>query len=108
MTQAEVKWLYRSRTNRMIAGVSAGLGEFLGLDPTIVRLIFVFSTILLGGSGALVYFVMWLVVPEEPQAESARPAGMASGRQAGTTATAAVDTAAAEAPKPKRKAATKK
>lgn len=64
-----VKKLYRSRDNVMVAGVAAGLAEFLEIDPTIVRLIFAFS-IFLGGTGALVYFVMWLVVPEAPDASS--------------------------------------
>jgi phage shock protein C len=62
---SEYNRLYRSRDNRMIAGVAYGLGEFLGIDPTIIRLLFVFS-VFLGGSGVLVYFVMMLVVPEEP------------------------------------------
>lgn len=57
--------LYRSRDHRMIAGVAYGLGEYLGIDPTVMRLLFVFS-IFIGGTGALVYFVMMLVVPEEP------------------------------------------
>jgi phage shock protein C len=64
----DVKRLYRSRDNRMLGGVAAGLGEYLDIDPTIIRLIFAFS-VFLGGTGALVYFVMWLVVPEEPIAE---------------------------------------
>jgi phage shock protein C len=64
-TMSEYNRLYRSRDHRMIAGVAYGLGEFLGIDPTIIRLLFVFS-IFLGGTGALVYFVMMLVVPEEP------------------------------------------
>jgi phage shock protein C len=62
---SEYNRLYRSRDNRMIAGVAYGLGEFLGIDPTIMRLLFVFS-IFIGGTGALAYFVMMLVVPEEP------------------------------------------
>ena len=62
---SEYNRLYRSRDNRMIAGVAYGLGEFLGIDPTIIRLLFVFS-VFIGGTGALVYFVMMLVVPEEP------------------------------------------
>ena len=60
--------LYRSREDRMIGGVCAGLGEFFGIDPTIVRLFFVFGAIFLGFPGALVliYFVILLVVPEAP------------------------------------------
>ncbi len=64
-----VKKLYRSRDNVMVGGVASGLADFLEIDPTIVRLIFAFS-IFLGGTGALVYFVMWLVVPEAPDAGS--------------------------------------
>ena len=63
-----VKRLYRSEDDRMIGGVAGGLGEFLDIDPTIIRLIFAFS-ILLGGTGLLAYLVMWLVVPEEPVVE---------------------------------------
>lgn len=60
--------LYRSRDDRMIGGICAGLGEFFGIDPTIMRLIFVFGTIFFGFPGALVliYLVMLLVVPEAP------------------------------------------
>lgn len=62
------KQLYRSRDDRMIGGVCAGLGEFFGIDPTIMRLFFVFGAIFFGFPGALVltYIVMLLVVPEEP------------------------------------------
>ena len=64
-----IKKLYRSRDNVMVAGVAAGLADFLDIDPTIVRLIFAFS-IFLGGTGLLVYVVMWMVVPEAPDASS--------------------------------------
>jgi phage shock protein PspC (stress-responsive transcriptional regulator) len=59
------KKLYRSRSNRMVAGVAAGLGNYLEVDPTIIRLLFAFL-VLLGGGGAVIYFVMWIIVPEEP------------------------------------------
>lgn len=66
---AEVKRLYRSQEDRMIAGVCGGLGEYLSIDATIIRLIFVI-TALWGGAGLIVYLVMMLVVPEAPsQAE---------------------------------------
>ena len=63
------KQLYRSREGRMIGGVCAGLGEYFGIDPTLVRLGFVLGA-LLGGVGALliVYLIMLVVVPEEPLA----------------------------------------
>ncbi len=59
------KRLYRSRTNRMFAGVAGGLGDYFSVDPTIVRLLLVFGGFF-AGSGLLIYLVMMLVVPEEP------------------------------------------
>ncbi|MFC2064309.1 PspC domain-containing protein [Chloroflexota bacterium] len=65
---AEYKALTRSNNNRMVAGVCGGLGEFLDIDPTIIRLIFVFGSIAGVGSAFLVYLVLAIVVPpaEEP------------------------------------------
>ncbi len=60
--------LYRNRTNRMIFGVCAGLAEFFGIDPTVVRLVFVAGALLGFGSFVLIYLVMFFVVPEEPVA----------------------------------------
>lgn len=57
--------LYRSRDDKMVAGVSGGLSKFFGIDPTIIRLIFVITT-LAGGPGLLAYLILWLVVPQEP------------------------------------------
>jgi phage shock protein PspC (stress-responsive transcriptional regulator) len=59
------KRLYRSRDERMIAGVCGGLGEYLSIDPTIIRLLFVLSTFW-GGSGFIAYLVMMVLIPEEP------------------------------------------
>lgn len=56
--------LYRSRDQRMIAGVCGGLGEYLGVDPTIVRLLFVLG-MFLGTLTFWAYIVMMLVLPEE-------------------------------------------
>lgn len=58
--------LYRSRDDRVISGVAGGLAERLDLDPAIVRVAWVVLTILSGGVLLLVYIVMALVVPEEP------------------------------------------
>ena len=55
--------LMRSRTEVIIAGVCGGLGEYFGLDPVIVRLIFVLVT-LTTGLGFIVYPVLWLVMPK--------------------------------------------
>jgi phage shock protein C len=62
----ESKKLYRSRNNRMIAGVCAGLAEFFGIDPTVMRLLFAAGALLGFGSFILIYLVMFIVVPEEP------------------------------------------
>lgn len=62
----ETKRLYRSRSNVMIGGVCAGLADYFNLDPTVVRLIFVLLA-LLGGHGVLVYLILWLVVPLQPE-----------------------------------------
>jgi phage shock protein C len=60
------KKLYRSRKDRIISGVCAGLADFFNIDPTVVRVIFVLGMILGFGSFAFVYLVMIFVVPEEP------------------------------------------
>ena len=58
------KRLYRSRKEKVIAGVCGGLAEYFGVDPTLIRLIFVLF-LLVGGSAFLVYLAMWLIVPLE-------------------------------------------
>ncbi len=59
------KRLYRSRLDRMIGGVCGGLGDYFDIDPTVVRLLFVFGT-LLGGPGVIAYLILLVVVPLEP------------------------------------------
>jgi phage shock protein PspC (stress-responsive transcriptional regulator) len=63
----ENKRLTRSTSNRMIAGVCAGLGDFLGIDPTIVRLLTVLAFFTGFGGIALVYLIMAIIVPEQTQ-----------------------------------------
>ena len=59
--------LRRSRRHRMIAGVCGGLAEWLGWDPTLVRVLYVVGSILsVAFPGLLVYVVLWLVMPETP------------------------------------------
>ncbi len=68
------KKLYRSRENRMIAGVCGGLGEYLNIDPTLIRLAVVFLSLWLGGGGGLLlYFIAWFVIPEAPEPSSTTP-----------------------------------
>ena len=62
----QVRRLYRSRTDRMFSGLCAGLGDFVGLDPTLVRLIFALSAIFAFPIPIIIYLVMMLIVPEEP------------------------------------------
>jgi phage shock protein C len=61
------KTLTRSTSNRMIAGVCAGMGDYLGIDPTIVRLLAVLAFFTGFGGIAIVYLVMAIVVPEQTQ-----------------------------------------
>lgn len=58
--------LYRSLRDRQLAGVCGGLADFLGVDATIARLLFLFLA-LAGGPGVLIYLVMAVVVPVEPR-----------------------------------------
>jgi phage shock protein C len=57
--------LYRSRDDRMIAGIAGGLGKYLGIDPVLVRLAIV-VLIMAGGAGILAYIIGWFIIPEEP------------------------------------------
>jgi phage shock protein PspC (stress-responsive transcriptional regulator) len=63
----ETKQLTRSTSNRMIAGVCAGLGEYLNIDPTVVRLLTLLAFFTGFGGIALVYLIMAIVVPEQAQ-----------------------------------------
>lgn len=60
------KRLYRSRKDQQIAGVCGGVADYLGVDPTLVRLLWVIFA-LAGGPGLLLYVIMWAIVPEEPE-----------------------------------------
>lgn len=60
------KRLYRSRTERWLAGVCGGIGEYFNTDPTVIRVIFVLAAMILGG-GILIYLVLWLVIPLAPE-----------------------------------------
>jgi len=62
--------LYRSQTDSMLGGVCGGLGEYLGVDSTLIRLAFVLLT-LWGGHGLLLYIIMLIVVPPASQVKDA-------------------------------------
>ena len=58
--------LYRSRSDRKLAGVCGGLAKFFSLDPTLIRVLFAILA-LAGGSGIVIYLAMWIMVPNQPQ-----------------------------------------
>ena len=64
-TVAQTRRLYRSRTNRKLAGVCGGLAQYFNTDATLIRVLFVVLA-LLGGPGLVIYLLMWVLVPEEP------------------------------------------
>ncbi len=58
--------LRRSRSDRKIAGVVAGLAKYFGLDPTLARVLYVVISIVSAAfPGILVYLLLWLIIPEE-------------------------------------------
>ncbi len=59
-----MKKLYRSKTDRKIAGVAGGIAQYLDVDPTVIRIGFVLLA-LPGGPSIIFYFILWLVIPEE-------------------------------------------
>ena len=59
-----MKKLYRSKSNRMIAGVCAGVAEYLNIDPTVIRVLWVIACF--GTLGILAYIACALIIPEKP------------------------------------------
>ena len=57
------KKLYRSETNRMICGVCGGIGEYLNVEPTIIRLIW--AVFACTGAGVVAYFIAAVIIPRE-------------------------------------------
>jgi phage shock protein C len=57
--------LYRSKTDRKVAGVCGGLAQYFNIDPTLIRVLFIVLAIL-GGSGLVLYLALWIIVPKEP------------------------------------------
>jgi len=57
------KRLFRNEYDKVVAGVSSGVAEYMEVDVTIIRLLFVLSTVFLVGTGVLVYLILWIVVP---------------------------------------------
>ena len=58
--------LRRSRSNRMVAGVIGGLARYLGIDATLARVLYIVGSLLSAAfPGALVYVILWVLIPEE-------------------------------------------
>lgn len=60
-----MKRLYRSRSEEMIAGVCGGLADYLNVDPTVIRLVFLLL-LFAGGGGLFIYLILWVIMPLEP------------------------------------------
>jgi phage shock protein PspC (stress-responsive transcriptional regulator) len=65
----EGRRLTRSESDRLLAGVCSGLGEHLGIDPTLVRIVFVLLAVF-GGSGVVLYLALWLIVPRASRVDA--------------------------------------
>jgi len=61
--------LYLSGRDRKLGGVCGGLGEYLDVDPTVLRVIFLIACFI-GGLGLIIYLAMWLIVPRKPKSRS--------------------------------------
>ena len=62
------KRLQRSRTEKMLGGVCGGLAAYFGVDPTLVRVLWIAMTLIVG-VGILLYLILWVVMPLEPPAQ---------------------------------------
>ena len=67
--------LYRSRTDRVLTGIAGGMADYLEVDPTIVRILWVLATIFTGGLVLLLYIVLAFVIPVNPFQAGPAPAG---------------------------------
>ena len=61
------KKLFRSTTNRMVCGVCGGLGDFFGIDSTVIRVLYVVVSLILGAGflGLILYFILAVIIPED-------------------------------------------
>jgi len=70
------KKLYKSRKNKMIDGVCAGLADYIGIDPTLARVIYAALTLFTSGfPGIILYIVLMVIIPPEPAIPHDEPAG---------------------------------
>ena len=62
-----MKRLYRSRKDRIVGGVCAGLAAYIDADPSLIRLVWIVVTLISLGTGLIVYLAAWIIIPESPE-----------------------------------------
>lgn len=66
MINVKNKKLYKSTNNKMLSGVCAGFADFIGIDPTIVRVIYALASFFMGGfPGVIIYIMLAIIIPED-------------------------------------------
>jgi len=65
VSQQPMRRLYRSGNDKILGGVCGGLGEYFGIDPTLIRLAWIIFS-LVYGSGVLAYIIAWIIIPRNP------------------------------------------
>ena len=61
----EGKRLTRPQNNKMLAGVCAGIANYFGLDPTLIRVAYALLTVFTAFAGVIVYLLLWIIIPED-------------------------------------------
>ena len=69
----ERKKLFRSRSERWLAGVCGGIGDYFNIDATVIRILFILFGLVFG-SGLLFYIILWILIPLEPDVVESVPA----------------------------------
>lgn len=62
-----IKRLYRSRKDKVLGGVCAGIADYFEVDPVVIRLIWVIAALISMGLGIIAYLIAWIIIPEEPK-----------------------------------------
>jgi len=70
-----MKRLFRSKKEKMLGGICGGLGEYLDVDPTLLRLLLVILVVFSWGMFLLIYIVAWIIVPPAPDEYTGRIPG---------------------------------
>jgi phage shock protein C len=68
----ERKRLFRSRSERWLAGVCGGIGDYFNIDVTVIRILFILFALVFG-SGLLFYIILWIIIPLEPDVVESVP-----------------------------------